>query len=1005
MKNFLLPIFILLFLNNSFAQNPFITVWKTDNLGASANNQITIPTTGTGYNYNIYWEDTSNVAINDSILNLTSGTIITFPTAGVYRVKISGSFPRIWFNNTGDRQKIIDVEQWGDIIWSSMQSAFSGCNNLDVSATDTLTLPPNCFGMFSNCSLLIGNSSFNTWDTQNVTDMSVMYYNATIFNQDIGNWNTSNVTDMGSMFWGASSFNQDIGNWNTGNVTRMEYMFWEASAFNQDIGGWDTQNVTSMIWMFNGSSSFNQNIGTWLLNANVNLSGMLNNSGMDCNNYSATLVGWYNNNPSLTNRTLGAVGKRYIVSISNTARTALISNGWNIIGDLPTYNCPETPFITVWKTDYIGTSANNQITIPTTGTGYNYNIYWEDTSNVAINDSILNLTGGTTITFPTTGVYRVIISGNFPSIYFNNSGDRRKIIKVEQWGDIIWSSMQNAFWGCNLLDVTATDTLTLPPNCSSMFKGCTSLNGNSSFNYWNTQNATNMKSMFDGFPFSSNFNQNIENWNTQNVTDMSYMFNNCSSFNQDIGNWNTQNVIYMNGMFDGATTFNQDIGNWNTENAEYMYSMFFLASSFNQNIGNWNTESVTNMSSMFFGASSFNQNIGNWNTENVWNMNQMLNNSGMSVCNLDTTLIQWSQKNQQSNVNLSLFGLTYSSSGLNAIDSLTSIYNWNITSGGLVPNLDSIITFANSSCISSNGIAEINFPNFKNNSTYYVSWTGASNGFDTLSHPIILNGLNSGNHHFIISDDGICEIYSGNFTIDSLQAISISPNITNLTCHGSSDGSIQSNMSSGFNFVWSDQNNDTIGFTPNIQNLNANTYFLNITDTNNCLSFDTLFIINQPDEIQINYNVIDNAISVTVNGGIAPYDFNWTGSNNFTANSADIDNLDNGEYNLVVTDFNGCEQTVQINIDFDTKADFEKDNFKLSVFPNPGKDFFNLLIEGNLQQVQISMIDFSGRVVYEQVLLPSQQQNINTEQLPSGIYLLRFYNNEKLLLQSKWIKN
>src|SRR5690606_27824054 len=34
----------------------FITTWKTDNPGTSQDNQITIPTVGTGYLYHVYWE-------------------------------------------------------------------------------------------------------------------------------------------------------------------------------------------------------------------------------------------------------------------------------------------------------------------------------------------------------------------------------------------------------------------------------------------------------------------------------------------------------------------------------------------------------------------------------------------------------------------------------------------------------------------------------------------------------------------------------------------------------------------------------------------------------------------------------------------------------------------------------------------------------------------------------------------------------------------------------------
>ena len=42
-------------------------------------------------------------------------------------------------------------------------------------------------------------------------------------------------------FGGKSTFNGDISKWNTEKVTNMYYMFYQASAFNQDIGSWNTE--------------------------------------------------------------------------------------------------------------------------------------------------------------------------------------------------------------------------------------------------------------------------------------------------------------------------------------------------------------------------------------------------------------------------------------------------------------------------------------------------------------------------------------------------------------------------------------------------------------------------------------------------------------------------------------------------------------------------------------------------------------------------------------------
>lgn len=79
--------------------------------------------------------------------------------------------------------------------------------------------------------------------TSNITDMSIMFYGNTSFNQDISSWDTGNVTDMNGMFHNADSFNQDISNWDVSNVTDMTNMFHNATSFNQDISNWNVFKI------------------------------------------------------------------------------------------------------------------------------------------------------------------------------------------------------------------------------------------------------------------------------------------------------------------------------------------------------------------------------------------------------------------------------------------------------------------------------------------------------------------------------------------------------------------------------------------------------------------------------------------------------------------------------------------------------------------------------------------------------------------------------------------
>jgi surface protein len=112
------------------------------------------------------------------------------------------------------------------------------------------------------------------------------------FNQDIGSWDVDNVTDMSVMFFGASSFNRDISSWNVSNVTTMYFMFGKAESFNQDISSWDVSNVKNMFFMFSNAESFNQDISSWDV-SNVT----------ECSAFRFNTTAWTEPKPTFTNCT------------------------------------------------------------------------------------------------------------------------------------------------------------------------------------------------------------------------------------------------------------------------------------------------------------------------------------------------------------------------------------------------------------------------------------------------------------------------------------------------------------------------------------------------------------------------------------------------------------------------------------------------------------------------------------------------------------------------------
>ena len=130
---------------------PFVTTWEV----AAANESITIPTcpttntdcTNLSYSYEVDWggggtRESDNYDSNTGLY--TGDATYTYTEKGTYTVKITGKFPRIYFNDGGDKHKITAINQWGTIRWESMSRAFAGCYNLAGGAGNRYPRPIQC---------------------------------------------------------------------------------------------------------------------------------------------------------------------------------------------------------------------------------------------------------------------------------------------------------------------------------------------------------------------------------------------------------------------------------------------------------------------------------------------------------------------------------------------------------------------------------------------------------------------------------------------------------------------------------------------------------------------------------------------------------------------------------------------------------------------------------------------------------------------------------------------
>ncbi len=336
---------------------------------------------------------------------------------------------------------------------------------------------------------------------------------------------------------------------------------------------------------------------------------------------------------------------------------------------------PADDFVMTWDTR-LSTSFSNDHDIQLTIMG-TYDVDWDGDG---IFDST-GVSGPSSHVYPTPGVYTVRLrSASALRMYFPGPvGECEKLVSVDQWGTIPWSSMENMFSRCTNLDsfpVGSTPNMTGVTNMSSMFNAATIFN--QPIGDWDTSRVTNMSRMFNS---ARAFNQPLDNWDTSSVTRMDTMFNKANAFNQPIGSWDVSNVTDMSSMFSDTLNFNQSIASWDVSSVTDTSQMFKNARAFNQPIGGWDVSAVTTMERMFENAGVFDQDLGGWEIAAVTNMTNMLDDTNLSTINYDNTLMGWALQDVSPNVTVNAVGLTYCA-GASARQNLTTQDMWTITDGG-----------------------------------------------------------------------------------------------------------------------------------------------------------------------------------------------------------------------------------------------------------------------------------------------------------------------------------
>ena len=336
----------------------------------------------------------------------------------------------------------------------------------------------------------------------------------------------------------------------------------------EGIENLNTEKVTDMSWMFSKCEKLSS-----LDLSNFNTEKVTNMGSMFCNCSSLTSL-------DLSNFNTAKVKNMYSMFASCSALTTIYASDKFVTyqvsnGEFMFYGCEKLKGYAESKTDHTYANCGTDGYF-TPGCGY------------AEYD---NATG--TLTFRYKGVKPA-------GAYDLNEGANTPEWRREQFDDNYGSKID-----ISKVVFDASFANARPTSCYEWFDFCTSLTEIEGIENLNTEEVTNMGSMFSGCYDLTQLD--VSNFNTQKVEDMSDMFVSCMALKSlNVSNFDTQKVKDMSKMFYNCYRLTSlDVSNFNTQKVENMHGMF---SNFNRltslDLSNFDTKEVTDMSSMFWNSSA-----------------------------------------------------------------------------------------------------------------------------------------------------------------------------------------------------------------------------------------------------------------------------------------------------------------------------------------------------------------------------------------------------------------
>ncbi len=265
----------------------------------------------------------------------------------------------------------------------------------------------------------------------------------------------------------------------------------------------------------------------------------------------------------------------------------------------------------------------------------------------------------------------------------------------------------------------------------------------------------------------------------------------------------------------------------------------------------------------------------------------------------------------------------------------------------------------------------------------------------------IFNGLTPNTYCVLVTDDNNCQT-TENVNITMGTGVLGAAQVTNISCSGLSDGSIEVTTTNGTApFTYSIDGGITTQSINIFSGLTPEPYTISITDANGC-SGEVNGTISEPlvlsgsssvtDEVSGN----DGAINITNSGGTPTYTYSWTGPGGFSSSSQNISGLVGGFYSVTITDLNGCTTTLTDIIVNSFVGLDENIDLQFNVFPNPTNGLFNVALTREFEkEITLSVYDLCGRLIYKAYKKGNSTFEVDIVDKANGSYILKLEIGDK----------